>query len=134
MPRYEFKVVPAPEQGKKGRGIKGPKGRFAHALESVMNELGAEGWDYVRADTLPFEERQGLTGRTTTFQNLLVFRRVIAEPEPGGRDALTDDHVAGLLAAPASPPERDTHSAAAGAVAALSAYRTGHSSRDLAAE
>lgn len=76
--RYEYKVVPAPEQGKKGKGIKTAKGRQAFALESLMNELGADGWEYMRADTLPFTERVGLTGRTTSYQNMLVFRRVIA--------------------------------------------------------
>ncbi len=40
-----------------------------------MNRLGAEGWDYVRADALPCEERVGLTGTKTVFQNMLVFRR-----------------------------------------------------------
>ena len=41
-----------------------------------MNRLGADGWDYVRADALPCDERVGLTGTKTTFQNMLVFRRV----------------------------------------------------------
>lgn len=140
MPRYEFKVVPAPEQGKKGRGVKGPKGRFANALESLMNDLGAEGWDYVRADTLPFEERTGLTGKTTTFQNLLVFRRVLDEPEPAGRVGNELPPVAGLLEAPSATPtpqltrgQEPTDSATANAVAALSAYRQSRK-QDLAAE
>ncbi len=96
---FEYKVVPAPVQGKKSRGLKTTAQRFAHALEGLMNELGAEGWEYVRADTLPCEERKGLTGTTTTFQNVLVFRRV---PVP----AEDERSVAGLLAAPqpAEPP------------------------------
>lgn len=86
MPRYEFKVIPAPRRGEKARGVKTTEERFALALTALMNELGAEGWDYVRADTLPVDERSGLTGTKTTFQNLLVFRREIAadavRPEP----------------------------------------------------
>jgi hypothetical protein len=78
MAAYEFKVVPAPRQGLKGRGLRATEDRFAHALETVMNQMGAQGWDYVRADTLPCEERQGLTGRATVFQNMLVFRRPLA--------------------------------------------------------
>ncbi len=74
---YEFKVVPAPKRGIKGKGVKGNEGRFAHALETVMNDLGRQGWDYVRTDTLPSEEREGLMGRTTVFQNMLVFRRAL---------------------------------------------------------
>ncbi|MDA7428669.1 DUF4177 domain-containing protein [Primorskyibacter aestuariivivens] len=75
MTRYEYKVVPAPDRGIKARGVKGPEGRFAHALEVLMNDMGAEGWDYLRAETLPSEERQGLSGRTTVYRNMLVFRR-----------------------------------------------------------
>lgn len=77
MQRFEFKVIPAPKRGEKARGVKTTEERFALALTSLMNQLGAEGWDYVRADALPCEERVGLTGTKTTFQNMLVFRRAI---------------------------------------------------------
>ncbi|WP_136644387.1 DUF4177 domain-containing protein [Tabrizicola sp. YIM 78059] len=85
MQRYEYKVIPAPKRGEKARGLKSTEERFAHALTRLMNEMGAEGWDYVRADALPCEERVGLTGTKTTFQNVLVFRRVSAglATEPG---------------------------------------------------
>jgi len=82
MPKYEYKVVPAPVKGERAKGVKGTQARFAHALSSLMNELGREGWEYQRADTLPCEERQGLTGKTTSFQNMLVFRRVIEADAP----------------------------------------------------
>ena len=82
MSRFEYKVVPAPKKGQRAKGVKGTEGRFAHALESVMNELGAQGWEYLRTDTLPAEERAGLTSRTTTFQNMLVFRRALDEAAP----------------------------------------------------
>ena len=77
MPRFEFKVVPAPRRGEKVRGVKTTEERFALVLTGLMNELGAEGWDYVRADTLPVDERSGLTGTKTSFQNMLVFRRIM---------------------------------------------------------
>ena len=76
MPTYEYKVIPAPEKAPKLKGLKGPA-RFAQALEDVMNEMGKDGWHYVRADTLPHEERSGLTSRATTYRNLLVFQREI---------------------------------------------------------
>ena len=76
MPVYEYRVIPAPKRGLKGKGIgSSTEERYAHALESAMNQMGRDGWDYVRADTLPCEERQGLTGRATVYQNMLVFRR-----------------------------------------------------------
>lgn len=83
MQRFEFKVIPAPKRGEKARGVKTTEDRFALALTLLMNELGAEGWDYVRADSLPCEERTGFTGTKTTFQNVLVFRRAIPSLEAG---------------------------------------------------
>ncbi len=81
MQRFEYKVIPAPKRGEKARGVKTTEDRFAYALTLLMNDLGADGWDYVRADALPCEERAGFTGTKTTFQNVLVFRRVLATPE-----------------------------------------------------
>ncbi len=83
---YEYKVVPAPVRGLKAKGIKSAEDRFAHALETAMNELAGDGWEYLRADTLPCEQREGLMSKTTVFQNMLVFRRakkdVEAHPAP----------------------------------------------------
>ena len=88
MQRFEYKVIPAPKRGEKARGVKTTEDRFAHALTLLMNELGAEGWDYVRADALPCEERVSLTGTKTTFQNVLVFRRVVAAAVSGDRPGM----------------------------------------------
>lgn len=79
MQRYEYRVIAAPQRGEKTRGLKTTGERFAQALMTAMNTLGREGWEYIRADTLPCDERSGLTGTKTTFQNMLVFRRAIAE-------------------------------------------------------
>ena len=88
---YEYKVVPAPTRGVKAKGVKTVEDRFAHALQEAMNDLAAAGWEYLRADTLPCEQREGLMSKTTVFQNMLVFRRakvavaapVVAAPNPG---------------------------------------------------
>ncbi|NGM45608.1 DUF4177 domain-containing protein [Rhodobacter sp. SGA-6-6] len=102
MQRYEYKVVPAPRRGEKARGVKTTEERFALALTGLMNRMGAEGWDYVRADALPCDERVGLTGSKTTFQNMLVFRRAL---EAGTSLTLADVPVAApLLAAPEVEP------------------------------
>lgn len=77
---YEYKVIPAPRNGVRTKGAKGISGRFAGALEQEMNALGAKGWEYIRADTLPVDERNGITRRKTeTYQSVLVFRRQIEE-------------------------------------------------------
>jgi hypothetical protein len=77
MPAFEYKVIPAPRRGDKARGAKTTADRFAAALTQVMNDLGRDGWEYLRSDTLPCEERVGLTGKATAFQNMLVFRRTL---------------------------------------------------------
>jgi hypothetical protein len=87
MNNFEYKVVTAPHQGKKARGVKTTADRFALALSDVLNEMAAEGWEYVRAETLPCDERRGLTGTQTTFQNMLIFRRAL---EVAGDEAATD--------------------------------------------
>lgn len=105
MTTYEYKVVPAPKRGLKAKGVKTTEDRFAHALEEVMNPLGAQGWDYVRTDTLPCEERVGLTGRRTEFQNMLVFRRALPEvAAKPATPALSATPAANAVAAPAPIP------------------------------
>ncbi len=81
MQRYEYKVVPSPRKGEKARDARTTPDRFALALTSLMNKLGLDGWEYLRADALPCEERVGFTGSKTTFQNMLVFRRGIEAGE-----------------------------------------------------
>jgi len=106
MAGFEYKVVPAPMRGLKARGVKGTSARFANALEAVMNEMGTQGWEYQRTDTLPVEERQGLTGKTTTFQNMLVFQRALVDvvPEAQPIAALIEDQTEVLETAPHTPP------------------------------
>lgn len=79
---YEYKVVPAPHRGERAKGVKGTEARFALSLGNTINAQAAEGWEYVRAETLPCEERSGLTGKTTTFMNMLVFRRAVEMAVP----------------------------------------------------
>ena len=75
MPAYEYRVVPAPRIAAKEKGAKTTDARFAATLTRLMNELGADGWEYQRAETLPCDERRGLTGKVETTQHVLVFRR-----------------------------------------------------------
>lgn len=92
---FEYKVVPAPTRGRKVRGLRNHADRFAAALSEAINVLATEGWEYLRTDTLPSEERSGLTGKTTVFHNMLVFRRVVEQAS----DAAADEP------APTSPPK-----------------------------
>jgi hypothetical protein len=92
MQQYEYKVVPAPQRGEKVRGARTTADRFAAALMTVMNDLGRDGWEYLRADTLPCEERVGLTGKSSSFLHMLVFRRPVVAPGSTGQpDQMTPE-------------------------------------------
>lgn len=82
MQAYEYTVLPAPNRGEKVRGARSGAERFAHALTMEINRMAQAGWEYVRAETLPCEERSGLTSRTTVYHNVLVFRRALAPADP----------------------------------------------------
>lgn len=84
MTRYEYKVMAAPARAPKVRGADTVEARFAVTLAGVLNGAGAEGWEYLRAETLPVEERAGLTGTRTSFRTVLIFRRPV---EPPARDS-----------------------------------------------
>lgn len=100
--RYEYKVVPAPRRGEKARGVKTGEARFALAMTGVLNAMATEGWNYLRAETLPLDERSGLTGTKTSFQALLVFRRPLeGDMPPPSAEA------AGEMAAPRLGPAND---------------------------
>lgn len=72
---YEYRVIPAPTKGTKAKGVKTTQDRFALSLQETMNAMAADGWEFLRAETLPSEERSGLTGSKTVYHNVLVFRR-----------------------------------------------------------
>jgi hypothetical protein len=108
MTAFEYRVVPAPKRGVKAKGAKTAEERFAVALAEVMNALGADGWDYVRSDMLPCEERQGLTGKATVYHTMLVFRRVVAGTgemvaAPVGAGAVVAGAPVAGVAAPVAP-------------------------------
>ncbi|MGV6803297.1 MAG: DUF4177 domain-containing protein [Ruegeria sp.] len=85
MQRYEYKVVPAPKKGTKAKGVKTPEGRFATSIEKLLNVMGADGWEYQRAELLPSDERSGLTSSVTNWRNVLVFRRAVETEQPAAR-------------------------------------------------
>ncbi len=112
MSGWEYKVVPAPTKGVKGKGIKGAEARFAHALETLMNTMGQDGWEFQRAETLPSIERSGLTGSTTEWRNVMVFRRaVIAAMDAFEPELLPAPEVVAQPVSPSSAADRVDQSA-----------------------
>ena len=126
MPVFEYKVIPAPRRGDKARGANTTADRFAAALSQIMNDLGRDGWDYLRSDTLPCEERVGLTGKATAFQNMLVFRRQL-QPVTTAEPVAPQHSAAPILTAtaPEGPaPKLVTETTDAPAVPALGPARS----------
>ena len=124
MQQHEYTVIPAPARGEKTRGARTGAERFAHALTVEINRMAAAGWEYIRAETLPCEERSGLTSRTTVYHNVLVFRRrlpslaTVPEPEAAPRSA------------PAAPPAPVAKSPAAVPVPAAESRPVLHTELD----
>ncbi|MCM2560725.1 DUF4177 domain-containing protein [Lutimaribacter sp. EGI FJ00015] len=90
--QHEYKVIPAPKKGIKAPGVKGVEARFSHAIQQVMNDHAAEGWEFLRSETLPSEERQGLTSSHTVFRSVLVFRRPRAGDVSDFSPEVLEDH------------------------------------------
>ena len=106
MAQYEYKVVPAPRKGLKAKGFKTSEARFSFALQEVMNQHGADGWDYLRAETLPSDERQGLTGSQTVYRDVLVFRRPRAQDE-APLNPIAIEHIPDATPDPAPEPDAE---------------------------
>lgn len=92
--QFEYTAIPAPLRGEKAKDAKTPGERYALALTGELNRMAADGWEYIRADVLPSEERTGLTGRSTVYHNLLIFRRATSQT---GQDS------ASSVSAPVTP-------------------------------
>ncbi|WP_203228031.1 DUF4177 domain-containing protein [Roseovarius dicentrarchi] len=106
MAQYEYKVIPAPTKGQKAQGIKTPEARIANTVEGVLNAQAADGWDYLRTDILPSDERSGLTGSQTVYRTLMVFRRTKAEPQDTAGDIISDAQTVAEAVAPEKTPQR----------------------------
>lgn len=102
MTIYEYKVIPAPTKGQKAQGIKAPEARFANTIEGLLNAQSADGWEYLRTDILPSDERSGLTGTQTHYRTLMVFRRA----KGGSGDAASDVIASAQTVAEAVSPDK----------------------------
>lgn len=90
---FEYHLIPAPRRAKRAKGARTPADRYARTLTDMINAEAAAGWEYLRADTLPVDEKKSMLGAPTeTFQTVLVFRRTVGTgtraPEP--RPVLVD--------------------------------------------
>jgi len=103
MPLYEYKVLPAPSRGRKAPGVKTPEARFALGVEDLLNDMARAGWEYLRTDILPSEERQGLTSTHTVYRSVVVFRRAVVIP--GAEQTTAADTGASAAPTTSQPPD-----------------------------
>ncbi|MEM9642405.1 MAG: DUF4177 domain-containing protein [Pseudomonadota bacterium] len=88
MQRFEYKAVSAPRRAKRAKGARSASDRFARTLTELINLDAQEGWEYLRADTLPMDEKKSMLGAANeTFQTVLIFRRVLSA---GNKAQVTD--------------------------------------------
>ncbi|WP_138934467.1 hypothetical protein [Roseovarius arcticus] len=107
MAKYEYKVIPAPAKGAKTPGIKAGEARFANTIEALLNAQAASGWEYLRSDLLPSDERQGLTSTQTVYRTLMIFRRMTADEDSAADEVIAvAQGVAEAMAPDAQPPQR----------------------------
>lgn len=105
---FEYNVIPAPARAEKSKQAKTPADRFTLTLTDVLNDMAREGWEYLRAEVLPSDERSGLASRTTVYHNMLVFRRPktwapVVQADKETALPLTPKPVDAQTAAPAIP-------------------------------
>lgn len=81
MAEYEYKVVTAPRKAGRAKGVRGQDEKYAYTLGEVMNKMAADGWQYLRAESLPVDEKAGMMGKTNEkYLSLLVFQRQTDAP------------------------------------------------------
>jgi hypothetical protein len=72
---FEYKCVGAPERPKRLRGASRSE-RVALAMQEIIDAEAVDGWEYLRTDLVPVEERAGLFSRTQEVHRaVLIFRR-----------------------------------------------------------
>ena len=80
-------VIPAKRQPGRFRGVRHADARFANSICEQLNKVAADGWEYLRAESLPAEQRSGLfRKKVVTVYALLVFRRPATSQETAGTE------------------------------------------------
>ena len=106
MSSYEFQVVPAPERVRKLTDLKKDQDKFCATVTDVLTDMGLAGWEFVGAETLPFQQRRMLMFPRVADKTCLVFRREIKpKVEPKRVTASTPE----TIEVREAEPEREAH-------------------------
>ncbi len=120
MQNYEYKAIAAPTRARRFKGVKGTANQFAMVMSEVMNDMAADGWEYLRSDSLPVDEKAGLLkGRVENYHTLLIFRRA---KEPAQEMAGLIEDQSEQLPPVAPPPPVEMEPTAPAAVSADDGY------------
>lgn len=121
MTGYTYKTVAAPRRLKRVKGVKGQDALLSHSVAELIAAEAAQGWEYLRADTFPVEEKGGMFSKpVVTERALLVFRKPVAVQQ--ARPAAAE-HVQ-QTPQPAVPPAHQPAPQPAGAQTAHQPTRT----------
>lgn len=106
MAEYRYKTVAAPRRAKKTRGVRGADALLAHAMGELLSREAADGWEYVRTDSLPVEEGGGFFSRSrTVWRAVIVFRQALAAPQRDAFQQEAPEQAAPRRQAPKATPE-----------------------------
>ena len=115
MTYFDYKAVPAPKRARKIKGVKGAPDLFAMTLTDAINEVARQGWEYVRAESMPSETSGGLFRRSVEAEHtMLIFRRprehLSPRLEAGSGQGEQETNAAPAVSAPPanSPPPLET--------------------------
>lgn len=76
MTVYDYRVIPAPKRMRRVKGIKTTAELFSMTLGETINAAARDGWEYVRAESLPATEEGGWFRRPVeVVETVLIFRR-----------------------------------------------------------
>ena len=80
MTTYQYKTVAAPRKLKRVKGVKGADALAAHHVEEAIAVEAADGWEYVRTDRFPIEEKNGMFSRPQVSERaVMIFRKEIVQ-------------------------------------------------------
>lgn len=101
---FEYKCVGAPERPKRLRGSS-RSDRVAMAMQEIIDAEAVDGWEYMRTDLVPVEEKPGFFSRTQEVHRaVLIFRRNSMAERPA-RPTLSATQARSLAAVAEPEPE-----------------------------
>ena len=109
---FEYKCVGGPERPKRLRGTGSRSDRVALAMQEIISAEAVDGWEYLRTDLVPVEEKPGLFSRTQEVHRaVLIFRREGAAAARPARPAAAQLRGVGPAPEPEVPLQAEPHEA-----------------------